>query len=209
MSAGQFDAAAHLARLGWGQNGGGDGGGEATTADSLTIKGIDKAVQTTIKIASVVLPVPINAEIEGKGIIAAEANVGQSMALSGLAVLKDTHGGIIAKMLKYFTREIDYLLGTNLSGGEGGHGGGESGGGGDEGSHHATGGGDMGGHGGGGDFHGHGGGHDAGEMINYGGKMVSAEALNVDMASLGNFSPPTTPTSTEVAMARGGSGMEM
>lgn len=194
---------------------GGGGPGEAVTPDTITQKGIDKYVQAIGKVFGV------NTDIEGKSALSGfeTDNIGSGFSLSHGALMKEQQGGILASILKYFTRELP----PGLTEGSGGDGGGADGGGGSGGGDFASGSGS-----GGGDFSDNnmagqgnfmpGGGFSGGDMpsfagggamdaadaqVNYGGKMVSAEAL---VADLGNLRPSATPASD--GQTRGG-GVEM
>lgn len=196
-------------------NKGGDSSAPADTLDDITKKGIDKAVSTVFtKFLGI-----MNPDIEGKGVIPQETNVGQSMSLAQggfLGIFKDT-GGVLAQILKYFTRDLPAnlmeMFGLHGDGGGGASGGGSSGSdySGSSGSADYSAGFVGGGHAGGGDFHGHaslGGGHgaDYGEsMVNYGGKMIVASASEID---LGQLRPQATPIGDDRLVSRGG-GMEV
>lgn len=140
----------------------------------------------------------INPDMEGHGVIPNETNVGGGLSLNNISLMKDRPGGVLASILKYFTRDLPagltgfmeiFSSDGSSSGGDTGAASSSSG---DYNSGNAMAGGgpasmsDM------PSFSG----QDAGDvMVNYGGKMVSAsnmvsDAMDIPETRLGNLQPP-------------------
>src|SRR5258706_856663 len=73
--------------------GGGGDSGEAMTPDKLIQGGLNKTIQTFV---TKIVGLPVNPDIEGRGFVNAEANVGGGLSLNAMTPVKDMRGGVLA-----------------------------------------------------------------------------------------------------------------
>lgn len=164
-------------------------GADAATPESAITDGLEQAVSTVGKVAG-----GFNPSLKDRGAIPWETNVGGGMALSNLSPLRDVPGGILAGLAKYFTLAWDWLMGGDAGSGEAAtsEGNGDSSGASgntaegvgpqEMGAAHAV---------------------DMPEFINYGGKLMASDPVDVPMERLGELVPSETPSAGRDAPAEG------
>lgn len=81
---------------------------ETETPESVTQGGLDQLLQNAFRLFGV------NPDLKGHPAIAPETNVGGGLSLQNAAIVKDRPGGVLAGILRYFTRELPHgLTGTD------------------------------------------------------------------------------------------------
>ena len=96
------------------------GGDDAVTPDSLTQSGVDQFIQNIGRMFGFI------PNIQGQGVIK-DTNVAAGFSPTSISLVKDTPGGVLARLMKYFTRDLPPGLndatGGDAGGGDAGSGG--------------------------------------------------------------------------------------